>query len=395
MRSAVRRSFLLLLTGLVLTAACGGAPAEREAVDSAPAVPVTLGRVAPTEWMDTVEAGGVVRSRSTAAISSRILAPVLAVHVRAGDRVRRGQTLIELDASELAAQSARAAASLQAVEQSAQAATADVAGAEAALELARATHERIRTLHEQRSATSQELDEAAAGLAAATARLAAARAQATGAMAALEAARSAARACEITAAYGAITAPFDAVVAERHVDPGSLATPGLPLLLLEGPGALQLEVQVDATRAGAIAPGTSVEVRVDTEGPDSPWREGRVAEIARVDPGSHSFTVKIDVDAGTDWRSGLFGRARFPIGSRTALTMPAGAAVRRGQLVMAFVVDAEQRARLRAIRTGDQRGERIEVLSGLADRDRVVVHAPAGLEDGRLVSATPSSGGGR
>jgi len=383
----VRLSAFVLIAGLAVTsAACGPAAEEGAEPDTFPAVSVATGSVQLTEWTDSVEVGGVFRSRVTAVVASRILAPVVAVRVRAGDRVRRGDVLIELDAAELRAQAARAGSSLEAAERASQAAAADVGGAEAMVELAQATYERIRQLHEQRSATAQELDEATAGLTAAQARLTAARAQAASAASALEAARSAAEAGETVAAYGVLTAPFDAVVAERRVDPGSMATPGTPLLVLEEPGALRLEVQLDAARASAVRTGMAVGVRADADGVEAPWVDGRVSEIARVDAASHSFAVKIDVEAPSDWRSGWFGRARFAVSTRQALTMPADALVRRGQLTMSFVVASDGVARLRAIRIGDSREGRIEVLSGLAAGDTVVVDPPAELEDGRRVT---------
>jgi RND family efflux transporter MFP subunit len=391
----VHRPALVVLAGLILAStACGGAPEERGPADVTPALPVSTGIAETTDWTDAVEVGGVLRPRVTAVVSSRILAPVVAVHVRAGDRVERGQSLIDLEGGALQAEAARSVSALEAADRAAQAADAAIAGAEAALELARQTHSRIRSLHEQRSATAQELDEATAGLAAAEARAAAARAQASSAAAAFAAAGSAARAGEIAAGYGVLSAPFDAVVAERRVDPGSMATPGAPLLVLEAAGALRLEVQVDASRVAAVRAGMPVEVRADVDGRESSWIEGRVAEIARVDAAAHSFDVKIDVTAPAGWRSGLFGRARFTVASRSALTVPAAGLVRRGQLTMVFVVGDDDIASLRAIRVGDSRGDRVEVLAGLSGGEAGVVDPPVTLEDGHPVTAA-SSGAGR
>jgi len=71
---------------------------------------------------------------------------------------------------------------------------------------------------------------------------------------------------------------------------------------------------------------------------------------------------------------------RFPAGPRTALTVPATAIVRQGQVTSVFVVDGDA-ARLRLVRL---RGT--EVLAGLADGEVVVVAPPPGLADGRLVT---------
>jgi membrane fusion protein, multidrug efflux system len=382
---------------VALAAACSHAPAPPAA--AAAAVTVTAARVESGDWPSSTEAGGVLRARLTAAVSSRILAPVVAVHVRAGDRVRKGEVLVDLDAAELQASAARAASALTAADLAVRAADADARGAEAELDLARATHARIQTLHAERSATAQELDEAVARLSAAEARAAAAQAGAEGAAATLDAARAGARAGAIAAAYGQLTAPFDGVVAERRVDPGTTAAPGVPLVIVESPAGLQLEVRLDATRAAAVTAGQPVEVRVDTRADtdvdadpaavDAPWTPGRVAEVARIDPQAQSFAVKIDVTPGPGWRSGLFGRARFRGPSRRALVAPAGAVLRRGQLALAFVVSPDGYARLRAVRTGEAASGRVEILAGLAAGELVVVAPPASLTDGQRVTTTP------
>jgi RND family efflux transporter MFP subunit len=377
----------LLIALAAAAAACTSHAVDRP--DDESPVPVQVGRADTTEWPVFIEAGGVLHARLTADIASRILAPVSAVHVRAGDRIRRGQPLVALDAAELQAQASRGASALQAADLAARAAAADTAGADAALALARSTHGRIRRLHEQRSATDQELDEAAGALAAADARAAAARAQASAAAAAFEAAKAAASAGTITAGYGTLTAPFDGIVIDRRIDPGGMATPGTTLLVVEDQGALRLHVQLDAARAAAIRTGAPAEIRIDSDGTDAPWWPGRVAEIARIDPASQSFDVRIDADAApaARWQSGLFGRARFRTGVRPALTTPAASVVRRGQLTLVYVISADERARLRAVRVGEVAGDRIEILAGLAEGDRIVVAPPAQLVDGAAVIA--------
>ena len=394
-------ALLALVAVAVLVAPACSSPAETPSAQGHP-VPVTTGAVDTRDWPSFVEAGGTLRARQTAVISSRILAPVVVVNARAGDTVRRGQVLVELDAAESRSQATRSASSLEAARLAADAAAAEVAGAQAALDLATLTHDRMRKLHDERSATTQELDQAVAGLAAARSRLTATRAAAQGAAAAFEAARAAAQAGDIVAAYGALTAPFDGIVVERLVDPGTMAAPGAPLVVLEDPRALRLEVTVDATRAAGLTPGAPVDVRLDSDGPTASWSEGRIEEIARVDPASQTFVVKIEVPTQPGWRSGFFGRARFRGPSRQATSAPALAILQRGQLTLMFVVGADEIARLRAVRVGERADGRREILAGASPGEIVVVDPPATLTDGSRVSATvrepgaqPATGDGR
>jgi multidrug efflux pump subunit AcrA (membrane-fusion protein) len=369
----------------VMSASCASGP-QRTATDSPP-VAVAVVRVDKRDIAASFEAGGVVRARATALIASRVMAPVTQVHVNPGDRVRRGAALVTLDGREIQANKGRAeATSLSAVE-AARAAEADVRGAESALVLARATHDRMAGLHDKRSATAQELDEAVAALAAAEAQRASAQARLAAANAARDAAQASVEAATVTATYTVLTAPFNGIVAARRADAGSMATPGAPLLVVEDPGTYRLEVQLDEARAALVHVGTTVSVRLDNaQREGDPWTSGRVAEIARVDPASHAFLVKIDLPASASLRSGLFGRARFPEPPRWALTVPASALINRGQLTFVYTVDAEDRARLRPISVGSVDRDRAEVLAGLREGDAIVTNPPLSLADGTRVA---------
>jgi len=129
-------------------------------------ITVSFGRAELTDLPTIFEAGGVVRARSSAVIASRIMAPINAVLVRPGDRVRRGAPLVTLDARAITAAASRASAAVDAARQSADAAASDTRAAEAGVRIARLTHDRTADLHAKRSATPQELDQASASLSA-------------------------------------------------------------------------------------------------------------------------------------------------------------------------------------------------------------------------------------
>lgn len=384
-RPAVKPTLLSLLALAVFTASCG-APPDKPAQE-VPPLPVTIATAEHVSLPSSFEAGGIVGARSTATIASRMLAPVLDVHVRAGDRVRRGATLVTLDGREVAAYRSQAAATVASATDAVRAADADARSAQASVVLARATYERIRGLHAKRSATAQELDQAQSALDVAEAHLAAARARQASAASAREAADSASTAAAVTMTYARLTAPFDGLVTSRSVDPGSLATPGQPLLTLEDSAGFRLEVVVDEARAAQVAAGQSVDVRIGSSEAGQPTTcSATVSEVARVDPVSHSFLIKIDLPPKALMRSGLFGRARFAGPSRQTLTVPASAAVRRGQLTFVYRVDADNRARLQPVSPGATSADRLEILAGLREGDRVILNPPVALGDGARVT---------
>jgi multidrug efflux pump subunit AcrA (membrane-fusion protein) len=140
-------------------------------------------------------------------------------------------------------------------------------------------------------------------------------------------------------------------------------------------------VTLDEARAGVIARARPVRVALG-DAPGTPWIDATIAEIARLDPASHTFLVKIDLPATADRPSGSFGRARFAGPPQRGLAVPRSAIVRRGQLAFVYVATASGRARLQPIAPGHEDGDRVEVLAGLGAGDRIVVEPPPALADG-------------
>jgi membrane fusion protein, multidrug efflux system len=360
---------ILTVVVVLALAGCGretARPVEGSADRFAPAgqtVAVVL-----EAWPDSYEAVGTVRARTSSVISSKVMGYVRAVAVQAGDRVAEGQTVVTIEVRDLDAAGRQASAAVDEARAAAPEADHGAASAKANLELARVTFSRIEGLFQKKSVSNQELDEAAARLKAAQAAhemAAARRVQIDSRIAQAEQARQAA---EVMRAYAEIRAPFAGVVTARSADPGVLATPGAPLLTIERAGAYRLEAAVGESRAMRI--GQAVEVTLDGV---EKTISGRVAEIVpAVDAASRAYTVKIDLPAIAELRSGLFGRARFTLGTRQVLAVPAGAVSRQGQLQSVSVVE-NGAARVRLVTAGQERSGRVEVLSGLSAGEQVEV----------------------
>jgi RND family efflux transporter MFP subunit len=283
-----------------------------------------------------------------------------------------------LAGDDLAAGARAARAAALAADQGAKAAAAELRAAEAGLVLARASHDRVVGLEAKRSATAQELDEATATLRSAEARAAGASARALQATSAVESARAAGDQASTTESFTTITAPFDGLVTEKMVEPGNMASPGVPLLRLEDTRAFRLEVRVDESRIDQIRSGDRVPVFL---GAGNPPINGQVVELSRaVDADARAFLVKIALPDAPGMRSGEFGKARFGGTPQRALTVPSAAIVRRGQLTSVFVVDGDV-ARVRLVSLSES-----EVLAGLTESEVVIVSPPSGVADGRRVA---------
>ena len=381
--SGVGRSELLLtLMAAALLSGCGGGEPKTSAASPGPPVPVTAAAVAAQAWPNVYEATGTVRARTSATLSSRVMAYVREVSARAGDRVREGQPLVLLDAQDLETNVRRAEAAETEVRSAIPEADNGVAGARANLDLAEATFHRMEELAAKKSISNQEFDEAAARRKSAQAAYDMARARRTQLDAKLAQAAEEIHAARIMRDYTRIAAPFAGVVTARSAEPGNLAAPGAPLLTVEQDGAYRLEATVEESKLPFIKTGQTVEVGIEAL---DRRLTARVSEIVpAVDAASRSYTVKIDLPAAPNLRSGMFGRAWFPMGTRKVLPVPRAALIERGQLQSVLVVE-EDRARTRLVTTGLRGHDAVEVLSGLSEGERVISLVPAGLADGTRV----------
>lgn len=331
-----------------------------------------------------IEIGGIVQPRTSALVTSRLMAPVREVRVSPGDRVRQGQVLVTLDARDLQAQARQAATGETAAQQGREALDAERQAAVAALDLAKASHGRMSALQARKSATQQELDEATAGLRAAEARVAAIDARARQADAAIGSATAGRDVAAVTASFATVTAPFAGIVTEKLIEPGNMAMPGTPLVRIEDTRGFTLDVRLDAAVIPGLSVGDAIDTIVDADRPLP--LAGRVREVARaMQADGRAFLVRIDLPEDASLRAGMFGRARLPGPKVNTVTVPATAVQRRGQVASVFVVEGDVARRRMIVLGASVPGDRYEVLSGLSDGERVVTTPPAALDDGAPV----------
>jgi RND family efflux transporter MFP subunit len=330
---------------------------------------------------ETLDATGTVRSRATAVISSKTMGYIRQVHVRAGDTVRAGQLLVSVEANSLDANLRQAEAAVEEAKSAIPEAENGIAAARAQLELAEVTYKRMQDLLAKKSVSQQEFDEVTARRRLAQANLEMAQAKRAQLNAKIRQAEQSMKAAEVTRSYGEIYAPFAGTIVERTSEPGDLASPGRPLLTLEE-SRYRLEVPVDESRIRNLRLGQLVPVTLEALGRTL---EARITEIVpAVDPASRSLIVKIDLPAGLPLRGGMFGRARFAVGERQAIAIPASALVERGQIASVFVIE-DGRAKLRLVTPGVRDASRVEILSGLTGNETLVARVPTGLADGLRV----------
>lgn len=324
------------------------------------------------------EAFGTIQPKMVTTLSSKVMGNVLEVLKREGDTVKPNEVVVKIDAKDIASDLAgaraglsEAAASLTELEKNKQAAMAQKEQVESTLKLAESSWQRVSDLFAKKSVSKQEYDQAQAAVDSARAQLKSAEAG----IAAIDATRSRINArmgqaqagiskVETIKSLAEVTAPFSGRVTARKIEPGMLAAPGVPLLVIEDDSHFRFEAIVPEGLIASISEGQKVQVSIDALGGET--REGIVAEmVPAADTLSHTFMVRIAVPADPRLRSGMYARGRFPIGLEKTLLVPRSAIEARGQLDGVFVVGEGNRPVYRLVRTGRVIGDSIEILAGL------------------------------
>ncbi len=317
-------------------AACGQSVASTPAARP-PAEP-TLTVQAET-LATTIAVSGVVQARQRAEISTRMMARVTQVLVEVGTRVRAGEPLLRLGTEDVSANRLRAEAAL---------AAARAGRDEAARQLAR-----MDTLLTADAVSQVQRDQARLTLSQAEAQFALAEA--------------AVREVETAAGYATIRAPFTGAVVARQVDAGDLASPGMPLLLVESDGPRDVVLGVPADLVANLHTGDTLSVAT----PDGRRTAARIRAIASgADP--RTRTVEVQAIAPADWPSGIAATAFVSAGTHVGVAVPWSAIVRRGQLTGVRLATTDG-AVLRWVRLGrSTTDQRVEVLSGLEPGEQVL-----------------------
>ena len=113
---------------------------------------------------------------------------------------------------------------------------------------------------------------------------------------------------------------------------------------------------------------------------------GGIAEIVpAADTDTRTFLIKVDLPRECNCRSGQYGTAAFPMGEEKRLTVPRQAIIEHGGLEGVYIVNKEGKSEYRLVKTGKTVGERVEILAGLADGDRVATSQIERLQDGARV----------
>lgn len=362
MINARTRNLALTLSLAALLAACkqpqAAKPAGEEAFGAAPVkvVPVERRRLA-----RTVRATGTIEALHQITLTPDQGGKIARINVEEGDRVVRGQVLAEIDTEAIRLQLKQAEAG-QAV-------------AEAAYNDARRNQERMDRLLKESAVSEQQYEQVRLGLESAQAQLEQARAAVNMARHALD--------------VSIMKAPFSGVIAAKNAEVGDVVNPMMGsfgaasgVLTLVDFSKVKVGVEVDQDAILLIRKGQSAALRVSSY-PDRAFPGTVTVANLAADPLSKLFGVEVTVEnSDLALRPGTFGEVEVEIESReAALVVPQTAIVDQGFL---FVAQGGKAVR-RAVQLGLQTQDAVEVLSGLAEGEAVIVEGNYSLEDGAAI----------
>ncbi|MEO7711968.1 MAG: efflux RND transporter periplasmic adaptor subunit, partial [Gemmatimonadaceae bacterium] len=307
---------------------------------------------------------GSLSAERSATIRSEMSGAVLQTYAEAGQRVSAGQPLAQLDAAVLRDQqiSARGA----------------VSTAQSSYDVAQRELSRNTTLEKAGAIAERDLERARNALIAAQGQLATSRAQLANVNKQLDKA--------------SVQAPFTGVVEQRQINAGDVVSPGAALFTVVDPGSMQLEASVPADALAQVRVGMPVEFKVN--GYPNRSFSGR---ITRVNPTADPTTRQVKIVAsipngGNTLVGGLFAEGRVSSESRTAPMVPFGAVDERGLRPSVVRLKGGKIEKV-DVGTGirDAAAETVEITSGIASGDTLLLGAARGISPGTPVRvAAPS-----
>jgi HlyD family secretion protein len=326
-----------------------------------------------TKALETMQiARGVTANGTVYAWQEIVVGPevggyrVAAVNVEVGDRVRKGQELVQLAEDLLAAEVASQRANLE--------------QAQASLENAESAYRRAHSLSGSGALSQSDLDKLRAEQLAARARVAVSKAEL--------------QASDLRLRHTHVTAPDDGVISARSVNVGQVAQVGSEMLRLLRKGRVEWRAEIPESRIREIRVGQNVKLTTA----DGAQLDGKVRTIApTIESSTRAGLVYVDIPSTGAARPGMFARGEILLGQTAASMTPLSSVVTQDGYTYVFVVNDQQQVVRRRVETGAVHDKQIEIVAGVQPGERIVDKGAGFLKDGdrvRIVVGVPEGGEG-
>jgi RND family efflux transporter MFP subunit len=389
----------VVVGGVVLIwrwSAHGGAEAEdgshREA--SAAETPAEVVRVERHTIGNTLTIAGEFKAFQDVDVHAKVAGYIRTINVDVGDHVKQGQTIAVLEVPELAAQLAGADAGTRSAQEQIRRAQGDLQRAQSSQVAAHSAYVRLKQAADSRAGlvAQQEVDDAQAKDEGSAAQVASAEAELSAAKQQLEMAQANQKQYAALSNYTRITAPFAGVITNRFADTGALVAAGTssstqanPVVRLAQISVLRLVLPIPESVAAQIRLGQAVKVHVQALDRDF---QGKVSRFAgSLDMQTRTMETEIDVEnRDGSLLPGMYTETQVSLRQKKdVLTVPLEAVNRNGDDATVLTVNAQNIVEERHVRLGLEDEARVEVISGLAEGDRVIIGNRSAFRNGQTI----------
>ncbi|HEX7795361.1 MAG TPA: efflux RND transporter periplasmic adaptor subunit [Vicinamibacterales bacterium] len=339
-------------------------------------------------------------------IHAKVAGYLKSISVDVGDRVHVGERLAVLEVPELQDELRQDAAAVKRAEEDVNRAQADLERANSAHEVAHVGATRLSSVLKVRPnlVAQQDIDEAMGRDRVAEAQTATAKAGLAAAQQGLEVSKAAQQKTQTLWGYTEITAPFAGVITQRYADPGAMIQAGtssqtqaMPVVRLSQNNRLRLVIPVPESTVALIHVGTAVDLNVQALHKTFTGKVARFSE--RLDSDTRTMRVEVDVENPVlELVPGMYATASIVLDSASdAVIVPVEALDHSETRPQVFVINANQKVEVRAVTTGLETSDRVQITNGISSGDLVVTGNRAQLKPGLVVTprvmdaATPST----
>jgi RND family efflux transporter MFP subunit len=370
-------------------------------VAAAGETPAAVTRVERRSFDNTLTIAGEFKPFQDVDVHAKIAGYIRKIHVDVGDHVKEGQTLAVLEIPELTAQLAGADAAVRRAQEEIRRAQSDVERAQSTHAAAHSAYARLKQAAESRAGlvAQQEVDDSQAKDLESEAQVSSARAALSSAQQQLEVAQANQQQFTALSNYSRIVAPFAGVVTNRYADTGALiqagtssSTQAMPVVRLAQTSKLRLVLAIPESVAAQIHLGDPVKVRVEALQQDI---EGKVSRFAdSLDRQTRTMETEIDFDNRDGHLiPGMYAETRLSLREKKdALTIPLEAVTRNGNDATVLAVNAQNIVEERHVRLGLEDENRVEIVSGLTDGERVIIGNRSEFHNGQKIQPKDVTG---
>jgi len=348
--------------------------------------------------VNSLTLSGAFRPYQQVDVHAKVAGFIRKIYVDVGDHVKGGQVLAVLEVPELSAQVAGAKAEIQRYQDAIRRSESEIQRAESTHAAYHTAYSRLKQASESRPGliAEQELDDSMAKDKETAAQIESARAALAESQSQLVSARTDLDRLSALEAYSHITAPYAGVVTKRYADTGALIQAGtasetqsMPVVQLAEWSKLRLVVPVPESAVPQLQLGSAVQVHVSAMNRDFQGRVARFADALNDETRTMHTEIDVENSDGT-LKEGMYAEARIILKQQNdALTIPIQALERNSTGGTVLIVDAQGRVEERQVKLGAESSDRVEILAGLAENDRVVIGNRGEFRAGEKVRPKP------